>query len=341
MSVAQHGQITERFTYEDALLMSHTREMDGLSFTTAYERDERGRIVYRTLPDGQQLHYRYHSDGVNAGTLSSISLDSGILSRETPIVDQVDLEPRDGETGWRAHNGIRTTILTRGDQAVTEVDTTGVLSIELERSFAGTVMSKKAAGKIARYAYSQGRLIGANTAGGQYRYQYDAVGNRISRLEQHSDGAQIDQQYEYATASTGLGAGNQLMSLVDQNTGELLNQTYNSGGTLQEGNRLSYRYDSERRPTHVYRDGQVIARYAYNAFGERVRKEIVNDAVNPQIRYALFDGPRLGAEADGAGKIIAQYVYIDATRAVAKLEGERLYAIHSDHLATPQRMTDS
>ena len=57
---------------------------------------------------------------------------------------------------------------TRGEPAVTEVDTTGVLSIELERSFAGTVMSKKDAGKIARYAYSQGRLIGANTAGGQY-----------------------------------------------------------------------------------------------------------------------------------------------------------------------------
>ena len=88
-------------------------------------------------------------------------------------------------------------------------------------------------------------------------------------------------------------------------------------------------------------DHRNTHRYAYNAFGERVRKEIVNDAGNPQIRYALFDGPRLGAEADGAGKIIAQYVYIDATRAVAKLEGERLYAIHSDHLATPQRMTDT
>ena len=74
----------------------------------------------------------------------------------------------------------------------TTVDITDVLSIELERSFAGIIMSKKAAGKIARYVYSQGRLTGANTAGGQYRYQYDAVGNRISRLEQHSDGTQID-----------------------------------------------------------------------------------------------------------------------------------------------------
>ena len=341
VSVAQHGDITERFTYQSALLIRHTREMDGLSFTTSYERDERGRIVYRTLPDGQQLHYQYYSDGVNAGTLSSISLDSGILSREIPIVDQVDLEPRDGETGWRAHNGIRTTITMAADQTVTEVNTTDVLSIELERSFAGTVLSKQDAGKIARYAYDQGRLIAADTVGGQYRYQYDAVGNRISRLEQHSDGAQIDQQYAFAIASTGQGAGNRLVSLSDQNTGEVESRTYNSGGTVQEGNGLSYRYDTERRPTQVSRDGQVIARYAYNAFGERVRKEIVRDAGGTQIRYALFDGPRLGAEADETGKIIAQYVYIDATRAVAKLEGKNIYAIHSDHLATPRRMTDT
>lgn len=39
--------------------------------------------------------------------------------------------------------------------------------------------------------------------------------------------------------------------------------------------------------------------------------------------------------------MVAQYVYLDGHRAVARIDGPEVYGIHGDHLGTPRVMVDS
>jgi len=341
VSSARHGSIAEKFEYDsESMLLSHTRLMDGHVFSTTYTRDTRGRIVSRKLPDGRQLRYLYHVRGNEAGTLASISLVDRFGLRKTPLVKDVDLVSQDGETGWRHHNGIRTIIGHTRSGALQRVDVSDTLSIDYESNSTGQVLSQIEAGRASRYAYEGGRLVAADTENGQYRYRYDEAGNRTGRYERHADGTLIDERSEYAIGPEGRGAGNRLTVNIDQMTGERRLHEYSRGGALLRRNGLEYKYDSERRPLSVHRNGREIVRYAYNAFGERVKKEVHETSSQTRVRYYLYDGSRLTAEATERGEITAHFIYIDTTRAVIKLEGDEIFAIHGDRLGTPRRMTN-
>ncbi len=336
------GGIEDRFVYDDeAELIEHARTLVRLTFTTRYERDTRGRLTRRIMPDGTELAYRYHASGPAAGTLASIERVTllGLLSES--IVDEVDVQARDGRTGWTTLDGRRTTLRHNPDGPVRSLTTPGLQSLHYQRDAAGHIVSQRDAGNTHRYTYRAGHLVGADTSAGQYRYRYDAVGNRLERQEQHRDGSEIAERYTYATDAAGLADGNRLLSQSDTRDGTERRWDYNAGGSpIRTGDNLRYTYDTERRPTSVSRDGKLIARYAYNAFGERVKREVFDADGSSTVTWFLYDGKRITGEADGQGAVTAQYVYLDATRPIAKLEGDRSYAIHGDHLGTPRRMTD-
>jgi RHS repeat-associated protein len=132
-------------------------------------------------------------------------------------------------------------------------------------------------------------------------------------------------------------------------------------------------YNNGRRPVAVYGDqDNLVARYAYNGLGERIAKTVYPVAgAQGRTSYSLYREQRLVAETDGDGRITAHYVYLDG-KPVAKIEmrhsvstGRRalvalrtlggllpisadapqseiagIYAIHTDHLGTPQAVTD-
>lgn len=132
-------------------------------------------------------------------------------------------------------------------------------------------------------------------------------------------------------------------------------------------------YNNGQRPVAVFADnGRAIARYSYNGLGERIAKTVYPEAGGPgDIRYSLYREQRLAAETDSDGHITAHYLYLDG-KPVAKIEmthnlssSKRLYqvlstlggmlaqpadhvdseiagmyAIHTDHLGTPQTVTD-
>ena len=66
-------------------------------------------------------------------------------------------------------------------------------------------------------------------------------------------------------------------------------------------------------------------------------KKVVN-SVTTIFHYSL--NGQLIAESDSAGTISAEYVYLNG-QPLAKIEGVNTYYYHNDHLATPQKMTDS
>ena len=83
----------------------------------------------------------------------------------------------------------------------------------------------------------------------------------------------------------------------------------------------------------------MTAGYTYNGNGQRVKK-VVN-GTTAVFHYNLYNlAGQIIAESNQAGSITAEYVYLNG-QPLAKIESSNVYYYHNDHLATPQKMTDS
>jgi RHS repeat-associated protein len=158
------------------------------------------------------------------------------------------------------------------------------------------------------------RLWTANGPWGSLGWIYDGVGNR------QTEGATV---YSYFQGTNKLsGAGGTSFGYD------------NNGNTTSETAR-SYAYNQNQRLIQAV-NGATTANYTYNGNGQRVKK-VVNGTTT--IFHYSLSGQIIG-ESDSAGTIIAEYVYLNG-QPLAKLEGVNTYYYHNDHLATPQKMTDS
>jgi RHS repeat-associated protein len=83
-------------------------------------------------------------------------------------------------------------------------------------------------------------------------------------------------------------------------------------------------------------NGATTAYYTYNGNGQRVKKSVSGTVT--VFHYSLSG--QIIAESNSAGTITAEYVYLNG-QPLAKIEGANTYYYHNDHLATPQKMTDS
>ena len=324
-------------TYErdrEGQLLRHTRELGGHAFTTSFTYDVRGRTLTRTLPGGQTLRYRYHADGRAVGTLEAISRVGRFGFGEEPIVSAIDLERRDGSAGWTAHNGIETAIEIAPGGEITSIESGGVLDLDY-RHRSGRIVEIVEDGRSHAYHYGGGYLRGARTPEREYRYEYDAGGNRLLDIVRDADGGLASTRYAYAPD----GAGNRLLEALDPASGRRVEYTYGAGGTPSSRGELVYRYDSERRPLAVRRGGALLARYAYDGLGQRIAKTLYAEGEVIETRHFLYEERRLLAETDGEGNVLVQYLYLDGTYPVAAIEPERTIAIHPDHLGTPRRAT--
>jgi RHS repeat-associated protein len=84
-------------------------------------------------------------------------------------------------------------------------------------------------------------------------------------------------------------------------------------------------------------------KYLYNALGERVSKDPQgkDHEFNQGLTHFIYDTDgNLIAEADSFGGISKEYVLMDGLP-IAELEGDDIHYIHTDHLGTPQKMTDA
>jgi RHS repeat-associated protein len=146
-------------------------------------------------------------------------------------------------------------------------------------------------------------------------WTYDGVGNR-----QTENG----NSYTYLTGSNKLNSAN--------------GQSYgydNSGNTTAEGARL-FVYNQNQRLIRVLDGGVTKGEYTYNGNGQRVKK--IAAGMTTIFHYSL--NGQIIAESNSAGTMTAEYVYLNG-QPLAKMEGANTYYYHNDHLATPQKMTDS
>jgi RHS repeat-associated protein len=219
-----------------------------------------------------------------------------------------------------------------------------------------------------------GRITGFNATGDAGSYAYDANGNRTSSTRTVS-GQSTTRTYTVSTTGNRLTGFTQRMG----STTASITYGYNASGDLVSDGLRSYAYDAEGRlaaSTTGATDASPTTRYAHNALGQRLFKTEPlyppesGDEAEPsfmasliafftrwwspattlpeQLGYAyVYDEQgTLVAEAGSGGNYSAgqaQYIHLPTANGpmpIAAVLNGNVYAVHSDHLHTPRKLTN-
>ncbi|MDQ0086554.1 RHS repeat-associated protein [Variovorax boronicumulans] len=221
-----------------------------------------------------------------------------------------------------------------------------------------------------------GRITSFNATGNTAGFGYDANGNRSSSTRA-VDGTSTSRTYTVGSTSNQLTGFTQLINGASSTS---VTYAYNANGDLVSDGLRSYGYDAEGRLSNTTTgatDVSPTTRYAHNALGQRVFKTeplyppSQGDEADPgfmqsliaffrqlwspttataeQLGYAyVYDEQgTLIAEVGSGGTNSAgeaQYIYLPTAGGpmpIAAVINGTTYAVHSDHLNTPRRLTDA
>ena len=122
------------------------------------------------------------------------------------------------------------------------------------------------------------------------------------------------------------------MQTVDGGT---VNYSYDANGNTTGNTDNTFVYGENNRLKEAGIGGSPLASYTYNGRGERVKK------LGATTTYYYYDqGGQLIAELDGSGNTVREYVYLDG-QPLALITNNNIYTMHTDHLGTPQVITDA
>jgi RHS repeat-associated protein len=333
-----------------------------LTKALAYRYDDGGRVDQATLPSGAVVGYSYGADGrVHGMTVNGVTL-----------VGNIDYFPfgtpkawTQGATGFRYTRGfdadgrIKTTTLGDGIREVS-YDAANRVEHVIDTATPGSGVPLNAAAANWGFGYdSRDRLqsaLNAASSGPQANlnlvWDYDATSNRTSQTRNG-----LIATYNTAVDSDRLMAMNGMARTYDA-----------AGNTASDG---SYRYSSNARNrlsvTRLQGTGTVVARYGYNATGERVCKAIGDSqcpagagapAPSPGsgnfVQYFYDDDGRLIGEYDNAGQLIAEHLWLERTpigvivpasvgtsHAGTLAGGVGFFFVETDHLDTPRVLVNA
>ncbi len=318
------NQVTE-YTYAKGRVAEKRITLKDINkqYVTRYSYDESGELAKLRMPGGQTLLFE-----------SGNSDKTTVIKREGRVFDRnlfnLSLDDNGGLAEVRYSNNQTTAYRyhTNGTLASLEV-MTGAETIskqlyrytrDLQISDTDTTSSGETQTRSFQYD-EQGRLIAAEQHGETVRWAFDKVGNRV---QQQQNGTTDD--YRYAASSNRMLARN----------GEQI--SYLSTGEIRANDRFQYEYTAGHRLSRVYAGDKLVAEYQYNADGERIAK--TDHTQTPaQHGYYLYEDKKLVAELNAAGKIQRQYVYA-GSRLVGMFDGQRFYAVHTNHRGAPEMVTN-
>ena len=160
----------------------------------------------------------------------------------------------------------------------------------------------------------------AATGIAQEDYEYDKVGNREVPGSPGDYG--YDANHRITTSPTGI-------TYTFDDDGNILTRV---GGATTE----NFTHNKNNRLSDYSKSG-TTASYQYDPFGRRISK-----TVNGTTTYFAWDGNQIIAEYNGAGMRARRYAYLPSGLNPIQIEDANgIYNVHSDHLQTPQFLTDT
>ncbi|WP_338567515.1 RHS repeat-associated core domain-containing protein [Pseudomonas canadensis] len=351
---------------------------DGSQLVTRYERDYAGRLVRKTLPNGNNVDYAYDRQG----NLLSVEDGHWALAYEYDTQNRLTAEHQGWGTlryGYDACGQLQNLRLpdnnhvvfnhTKGGHLATVELNGAVLTSHLFK--AGQEHQRQQGQLISHYHYDDQQRLHAqavtqqqhtlyqrqydydksgnltrllDTRKGDHHYHYDPL-NRLTRAN-HSQGEQ--ERFGHDPAGNllmqnrpDIVAGNRLMIQGDHH------YDYDAFGNLIRERRgkghalvTEYRYDCQHRLIGITQPNGQTASYRYDPFGRRISKTV--DGITTEF---FWQGDKLIAEHQ-AGRHSSYLYEPDSFRPLALLEGfgpkeSKAYHYQLDHLGTPQELTDT
>ena len=286
-----------------------TKTIDSIQYVTQYSYDQNGNLKTMTYPSGRVITYNYSNDRATS-----------VLNNAATLASSINYKPFGGLSSITYGTGLTGSISYDNQYRVSGIAVGSVMNLTYADDANGNITGITNildATKNKSFTYDAlDRLSTATASGiwGSLAWTYDGVGNR------QTEGSIV---YSYAPSTNKLaGAGGTSFG-------------YDSNGNTTSQAARAYTYNQNQRLILVV-DGAMTAGYTYNGNGQRVKK-VVNGITT--IFHYNRDG-LLVAESDGIGATTAEYVYLSSLP-LAKIEGMNTYFYANDHLATPQKMTDS
>ncbi len=306
-----------RFTYDErGNLLTETRAIQSRTYTLNFSYDGADRPTALTYPSGLDVAYSYDGQGRVLG----------ITASGQPVASNIVYLPLGLATAWTDGSGLSHAKTFDADYRPTGI-TVGVIQgfgylYDAANNITGWTDTLDGS-RTQDFGYDTlDHLLKAKGSYGEIDFSYDPVGNRLSK----AIGAALT-SYAYPVDSHRL----------QKTTGARSDTfSYDAAGNLIQDNRFTYSYNQANRLAEVKQGGGTVARYIYNAEGQRVAK-----TVGGQSHHFVYgrNGQLLGVYDGATGAAIEEIVYLDTIPVATVREGV-LYYIHTDHLGTPRLVSD-
>lgn len=294
-------------------LVEQIASVGGLSLTTGYGYDAIDQLVQVTDDDGGTTLLTYDANG----NLESLTHPNGVVSSMT-------YDPLDRVTGMTVQDSSGAVL----QQLAVTLDSAGLWERVEEHD-----------GTVRNYTYddldrllSEEVLDPSGSLVERRAYTYDAVGNRLSQTITRADGSVETLAATYDARDR----------LVSENGTPL---TWDANGNLlQDGSGTSYSWDPENRLARVTLADGTIARFSYDADGNRVGTEVESTDGSVESTGFLVDTndvvSRVVAETDTSGGLTAHYTRAGQMLSMSRPGSGRAY-YHNEPLGSVRLLTDS
>jgi len=325
------GQTNYHYNIQGQLTNTQTQR-NGFSANQHYQYNAVGELKQVTYPSGNKVNYQID----NVGRVNSITLtktDGTTLA----LADNIAYQPFGSVTQMVLGNGLSITQQYNLNGELNQKQQGTILAQQFNYDASGNILqinNTLQQGNNQQFTYNGlSQLTQAIGIYGTIQYQLNTTNDRISRTDNEET---ITSDHVFGTHQI------QLTNSDNWLNPDYRDYLYDLNGNAVNNGLYQFSYDHLNRLSQVTQNGQIIADYAYNSYGERTKKSVTGQP----DQHFFYDQNKLIAESDESGHIRREYIYLHNTP-LAILDYDpvastpKIYYYHTDHLGTPVKMTDA